>query len=94
MVDWESALLAPAERDLWVLDPGDGSTHAAYTAATGRPVSSARLGWYRLWYDLFEIAGYIDLFRKPHEDTTDAAQSWKNLVHFLQPDIRWPDLVD
>jgi hypothetical protein len=94
LVDWESALLAPAERDLWALDPGDGSIHAAYTVATGRPVSSARLDWYRLWYDLFEIAGYIDLFRKPHEDTSDAAGSWKNLVHFLQPDNRWPDLVD
>ena len=68
--------------------------HAAYTAATGRPISSARIDWYRLWYDLFEIAGYIDLFREPHEDTTDAAESWRNLLHFLQPDIRWPDLVD
>jgi hypothetical protein len=94
LVDWESALLAPPERDLWVLDPGDGSICAAYTAATGTPISIARIDWYRLWYDLFEIAGYIDLFREPHEDTTDAAESWKNLLHFLQPDIRWPDLAD
>ena len=63
LVDWESALVAPPERDLWVLDPGDGSVLAAYTEATGVALVEERLDYYRLWYDLFEIAGYIDLFR-------------------------------
>ena len=92
LVDWESALIAPPERDLWVLDPGDGSALAAYTAATGVALCEERLDYYRLWYDLFEIAGYIDLFRDDHADTADAAESWKNLVDFLQPARRWPAL--
>ncbi len=92
LVDWESALIAPPERDLCVLDPGDGSALAAYTAATGVALVEERLDYYRLWYDLFEIAGYIDLFRGDHADTADAAESWKNLVDFLQPARRWPAL--
>ena len=93
LVDWESALVAPPERDLWVLDPGDGSVLAAYTEATGVALVEERLDYYRLWYDLFEIAGYIDLFRAAHADTADAAESWKNLVAFLRPAGRWPALV-
>jgi hypothetical protein len=93
LVDWESALVAPPERDLWVLDPGDGSVLAAYTEATGVALLEERLDFYRLWYDLFEIAGYVDLFRVDHADTADAAESWKNLVDFLQPARRWPALV-
>jgi spectinomycin phosphotransferase len=93
LVDWESALIAPPERDLWVLDPGDGSALAAYAEMSGVAPVEERLDYYRLWYDLFEIAGYIELFREPHADTADAAESWKNLVEFLQPEARWPTLV-
>ena len=75
-----------------MLDPGDGSVLAAYTEATGVALVGERLDYYRLWYDLFEIAGYIDLFRDDHADTADAAESWKNLVDFLQPARRWPAL--
>jgi len=92
LVDWESALVAHPERDLWELDPGDRSVFAAYTEATGVALVEERLDYYRLWYDLFEIAGYIDLFRNPHRDTADTAESWKNLVDFLQPEERWPAL--
>jgi spectinomycin phosphotransferase/16S rRNA (guanine(1405)-N(7))-methyltransferase len=92
LVDWESALIAPPERDLCVLDPGDGSALAAYSEATGVALVEERLDYYRLWYDLFEIAGYIDLFCDHHADTADAAESWKNLVDFLQPARRWPAL--
>jgi hypothetical protein len=51
-----------------------------------------RLDYYRLWYDLFEIAGYMAVFANPHTDTADVAESWKNLVEFLQPEVRWPAL--
>lgn len=92
LVDWESALMAPPERDLFGLDTGDGAVLAAYTAATGVAVSDARLEFYRLWYDLFEVAGYVVRFRTDHRDSEDAAASWRNLVDFLQPEARWPAL--
>jgi hypothetical protein len=90
LVDWESALLAPPERDLWVLDPGDGSVLDAYRRLSGRKLDPVALDCYRLWYDLFEIAGYVSGFRAHHEDTADSQESWKNLVHFCQPEARWP----
>ena len=39
LIDWDTALVAPPERDLWSLDPGDGSILSAYADATGvRPL--------------------------------------------------------
>ena len=34
LIDWDTALIAPPERDLWDLDPGDGSILEAYASAT------------------------------------------------------------
>jgi Phosphotransferase enzyme family len=93
VVDWESVLLAPPERDLWELAESDASIPAAYQAATGTAIDQDALTLYRLWYDLFEIAGYIRLFRAPHGQTEDAAESWRNLTFFLRPAQRWPGLL-
>jgi spectinomycin phosphotransferase/16S rRNA (guanine(1405)-N(7))-methyltransferase len=93
LIDWDTALLAPAERDLWDLDPGDGSVLDAYAQATGVVPSAAALDLYRLWYDLAEIGQYLGELRRPHSDTADIAESWKNLQHFLQPTQRWPQLA-
>ena len=92
MVDWDTALLAPPETDLWALARHDESMLRAYTAATGVDIDQDALSLYRLWYDLAEIGGYLSLFRAPHRHSADTAESWKNLRHFLQPAERWPAL--
>jgi spectinomycin phosphotransferase len=92
IVDWDFVQLAPPERDLWGLAESDRSILAAYTGATGTAVDSGALALFRMWYDLSEIAGYIDLFRGAHDDTEDTAESWKNLKYFLRPAERWPQL--
>ena len=93
LVDWDTVLLAPPERDLWALTEADPSIPAAYTAATGVVIDDDALALYRLWYDLAEIAGYVSLFRGSHGDTADTAEAWRNLRHFLQPAARWPGLL-
>lgn len=93
LIDWDTALLAVAERDLWDLDPGDGSVLARYERATGVELSPAALDLYRLWFDLAEVGQYLGEARRPHGDTEDMAESWKNLQHFLRPAERWPALV-
>lgn len=94
MVDWDTALLAPPERDLWDLARHDESLLGTYAAATGVNIDQDALSLYRLWYDLAEIAGYLSYFRKPHLHTADTVESWKNLRHFLQPAERWPALYE
>ena len=92
IVDWDFVQLAPPERDLWDLAEADSSVLAAYTQATGTAIDSGALALFRMWYDLSEIAGYIELFRAVHDDTEDTAESWKNLEYFLRPADRWPQL--
>ena len=90
LVDWDTVLLAPPERDLWDLADHDESTLDHYARATGVQIDQDALSLYRLWYDLAEIGGYLALFHAPHGDTADTAESWRNLRHFLRPAERWP----
>jgi len=92
LVDWDTTKIAPPERDLWMLDSGSGEVVAAYQKATGTQVLPAMMDFYRLWWDLAEIAIYIAQFRAPHVDTRDTRESWKNLKFFLNPPHRWPSL--
>jgi hypothetical protein len=90
LIDWDTALLAPPERDLWTVAGDDASVLEAYTAATGRPVIDEVLTCYRLSWDINEIALYVALLRNQHTDTADTAESWRNHQHFLRPEARWP----
>ena len=92
IVDWDFVRLAPPERDLWDLAETDRSVLTAYAEATGTAIDTDALALFRMWYDLSEIAGDLDLFRAPHDDTEDAAESWRNLQYFLRPADRWPQL--
>jgi spectinomycin phosphotransferase/16S rRNA (guanine(1405)-N(7))-methyltransferase len=94
LVDWDSTLLAPPERDLWHLASENASLLDYYAAARRIGIDDTALSLYRLWYDLFEVGGYLRLFRSPHEDTADTKESWKNLRHFLRPAERWPSLFE
>ena len=93
LVDWESALLAPPERDLWALAESEPGLLDAYTAATGAAIDTDALAVHRMWYDLAEISLYIRWFRSSHDDTADAAEGWQNLQCFLRPAQRWPDVL-
>jgi hypothetical protein len=90
LIDWESARLAPPERDLWSLTQEDPSIVDRYAITAGRVVNLDAVNFYRLWYDLFEIGGYLRLFRQPHADDSDTAESWRNLQYFLEAARRWP----
>jgi spectinomycin phosphotransferase len=93
LIDWDTAMVAPPERDLWMLEAGDGSIAEIYTQRTGTHVLSSMLDFYRLQWDLAEIAIYIAQFRRPHDEVADTQESWKNLNLFLDPANRWPSLM-
>jgi spectinomycin phosphotransferase/16S rRNA (guanine(1405)-N(7))-methyltransferase len=94
LVDWDTVLLAPPERDLWDMADHDESILDVYASTSGVEIDREALSLYRLWYDLAEISGYLSLFRSPHSETADTDESWRNLKHFLRPADRWPALLN
>lgn len=84
LIDWDTTMVAPAARDLWMLEPAEPPPSRAEPA----------LMLYRLWWDLAEIADYTAGFRRPHDTTDDTVASWNNLEHFAQLKEHWPGLLD
>jgi Phosphotransferase enzyme family len=76
LIDWDTALVAPPERDLWSLDPGDGTVLDAYADATGVTPLPAMLELYRIRWDLGDIAVDISRFRRQHSGSLDDDESW------------------
>lgn len=79
LIDWDTVLLAPPERDLWSLDPGDGSIIGAYADATGTMPRPLMLELYRIRWDLADIAVYVSRFRGSHSGSPDDEKSWDDL---------------
>ena len=75
IVDWDTVLVAPPERDLWRLAQGDASVLRAYAATTGTTPNEQLVELYCVRWDLAEIASFAAEFRNPHEDTADSRKS-------------------
>jgi len=80
LIDWDTALLAPPERDLWLL----GGDHAAYTAATGVAVVPEMLELYRLRWAIADLSIDVDRFRRPHGGNADDKESWELLRSLVE----------
>jgi len=83
IVDWDTVLLAPPERDLWRLAQEDASMLRAYADATGTAPNQWLVDLYRIRWDLAEIASFAAEFRKPHEDTEDGRKALEILRSVL-----------
>jgi spectinomycin phosphotransferase/16S rRNA (guanine(1405)-N(7))-methyltransferase len=76
LIDWDTALVAPPERDLWMFDSG---ALAGYAAATGVPPLPSMLELYRLRWDIADLSAYVARFRRPHPGSADDDKSWAGL---------------
>jgi hypothetical protein len=76
LIDWDTVLVAPPERDLWSLDPGDGSVLAAYAEATGVTPRPELIELYRLRWDLADVAVDVSRFRRPHRGSAEDEEAW------------------
>jgi spectinomycin phosphotransferase/16S rRNA (guanine(1405)-N(7))-methyltransferase len=83
LIDWDTALVAPPERDLWNLDPGDGTILDAYATATGVVPQPSLLDLYRLRWDITDIAMDVGRFRQPHAGSAEDAKCWQLLSSLL-----------
>jgi hypothetical protein len=72
LVDWDTVALAPPERDLWMLVE-DG--------ATGHHVDEVAVDFFRLMWDLADIAAFTDVLRSPHRHSEDTVKAYDGLTH-------------
>jgi spectinomycin phosphotransferase len=89
LVDWDTVALAPPERDLWMLVTDDGEEAAAYAEATGHELDQATMHFFRLRWDLADIAAFTDLLRSPHERTKDTEKAYDALMLYLGIRDQW-----
>jgi spectinomycin phosphotransferase len=75
LIDWDTSLFAPPERDLWMPLTGQ---------ATPDGVDPDALELYARWWDLSEIGVYTFCLRGAHEDTADTRLSLKGLESYLR----------
>jgi len=79
LIDWDTAALAPPERDLWDLDPGDGSVLSTYAEATGYAPQPGLIELYKLRWDLNEVGFYSAELRREHSEDANSAANWENV---------------
>jgi aminoglycoside phosphotransferase (APT) family kinase protein len=92
LIDWDTNALAPPERDLWMVLSDSGEA-AAYAVATGHQPDPVAIDFYRLTWDLANVAAYVDVFRSAHADTDDMSKSYANLLKDLAVRDRWAKLL-
>ncbi len=83
LVDWDTTLLAPRERDLYMVLDDDLTGWDAYAAIVPADLDEPTLRLYRRWWELADIATFVHQFRQPHSHTEQTATSWKIMADNL-----------
>jgi hypothetical protein len=90
LVDWDTVALAPRERDLWMLAEETGT----YTDATGHEPDEVGVNFFRLTWDLEDIAAFTGELRSPHEDDDDTEKAYGALTYCVTTRDRWASLLE
>jgi len=90
LVDWDTVALGPRERDLWWLadEPED---LAAYTDRSGHEVDPDAVAFFRLAWDLNDVAQYLGVLRAPHIESEDTLDAYAGVTRCMPSRERWLD---
>jgi spectinomycin phosphotransferase len=84
LIDWDTALLAPRERDLHMVLGADLTGWDEYRAAAGDvELDREALDLYRRMWALADIASFVAQLRRPHADTVDMQHALGALEFYL-----------
>jgi len=84
LLDWDTVLIGPRERDLWMVLDDDLTGWDEYRALAGAgDLDTETLALYRERWALAEICIYVSEFRRPHEETADTQVAWRELGAYL-----------
>jgi len=93
LVDWDTVALAPPERDLWMLlgDARDDATTYAYL--TGHEPDRVAMDFFRLTWDLGDLAAYTQVLRSAHRHSEDTEKAYVGLTKCVAIRDRWAALL-
>jgi hypothetical protein len=83
LVDWDTVALAPPERDLWMPVDDDPEAASRYTGESGRQLDPAALDFFRLRWNLADLASFTAKLRSPHTDNADTRKAYDGLAIIL-----------
>jgi spectinomycin phosphotransferase len=88
LVDWDTVALAPRERDFWMLvdDPSSAD-------AVARDLDPVGLSFFRLRWDLADLAAFTNQLRSPHRQNEDTAKAYEALIYYVGIRDRWAALL-
>jgi spectinomycin phosphotransferase len=88
LVDWDTVALAPRERDLWWLadEPDD---IAAYADMTGAEIDHEAVDFFRLTWDLDDVAEYLNVLRSPHVENEDTLDAYEGVTGCTPSRDKW-----
>jgi spectinomycin phosphotransferase len=89
LIDWDTAGLAPPERDLSLIATAPGEAIQRYERATGREVDFPVITLYCLRWYLDDLASAVRLFRNPHVEDSDTRGWWEGLAPRLEQLPAW-----
>ncbi len=84
LIDWDTTMFAPRERDLWIVLDVELTGWGEYTQVVGDVALDVdALELYRQRWDLADIAAFVALFRRPHEEDENTTASFGHLRAYL-----------